>query len=62
MKSTQLASYQTNRERIFQWIYTLEDELEAEDEIAKNDLKLVKKQFQKHEVILNLSISFFFLL
>ncbi len=37
-------------ERILQWILKLEEQLDREDKIATNDLKLVKEQFQKHEV------------
>jgi hypothetical protein len=49
-------------ERILQWILKLEEQLDREDKIATNDLKLVKEQFQKHEVEKpNLSIVFIFI-
>lgn len=38
-------------ERIIQWILKLEQQLDEEETIASNDLRLVKEQFQKHEVI-----------
>lgn len=50
MQSNQLATYQRNMERIIEWILELEKQLDKEDRVALNDLKLVKEQFQKHEV------------
>jgi hypothetical protein len=46
----QLLTYQTNMERIIQWILKLESQLDREEKIATSDLKIVKEQFQKHEV------------
>lgn len=37
-------------ERVIQWILKLEQQLDREESITSNDLKLVKEQFQKHEV------------
>jgi hypothetical protein len=46
----QLINYQTNMERIIQWVLKLENQLDREEKIATKDLKTVKDQFQKHEV------------
>lgn len=45
----QLAAYQSHMEKILQWILRLEEQLDREERISSNDLKLVKEQFQKHE-------------
>ncbi len=50
MQSISLATYQSNMERIIQWILKLEEQLDKQDKIATHDLKIVKEQFQKHEV------------
>jgi hypothetical protein len=64
MQLNQLTTYQTNMEKIVQWILKLEQQLDKEEKIATNDLKHVKEQFQKHEVQkekkLNISVVFFF--
>jgi len=39
-----------NMERILQWILKLEEELDRENDTMSNDLKVVKEQFQNHEV------------
>ncbi|CAF3702214.1 unnamed protein product [Rotaria socialis] len=48
-QSAEMTTYQTNMENTLRWILKLEDELDRQDNIATNDLKLVKDQFQKHE-------------
>jgi hypothetical protein len=50
MQLNQLTTYQTNMERIIQWILKLEQQIDKEEKIATKDLKHVKEQFQKHEV------------
>ncbi len=50
MQLNQLTTYQTNMERIIQWILKLEQQLDKEEKISTKDLKHVKEQFQKHEV------------
>jgi hypothetical protein len=40
-------------ERILQWILKLENELDKQDVIVSNDLKIIKEQFQNHEVKIN---------
>ncbi|CAF3388820.1 unnamed protein product [Rotaria sp. Silwood2] len=49
LKSSLLTTYQTNMERTIRWIHKLEDELDKQDKIVTNDLKIVKEQFQIHE-------------
>lgn len=48
--STCWTNYQKNMERVLQWILKLEEEIDREERVSSNDLKLVKEQFQKHEV------------
>ena len=38
-------------ERILHWILQLDEQIDREDRIAGNDLKQLKDQFQKHEVM-----------
>ena len=45
----QLTAYQNHMENILQWILRLEEQLDREERISSNDLKIVKEQFQKHE-------------
>jgi hypothetical protein len=40
-------------ERILQWILKLENELDKQDVIVSNDLKIIKEHFQNHEVKIN---------
>ncbi|CAF3569697.1 unnamed protein product [Adineta steineri] len=49
LQSSQLTTYQTNMERLVQWILKLEEQLDKEEKISTVDLKYVKEQFQKHE-------------
>jgi hypothetical protein len=51
MDSIQLTNYQTNMERILQWVLKLEEKLDGQDLTASNDLKIIKEQFQNHEVM-----------
>lgn len=48
--SVQLTTYQTNMEKILQWILQLEETLDKQDLTPSNDLKTLKEQFQNHEV------------
>ena len=50
METSQLTTYQSNMERLVQWILKLEEQLDREEKVSTNDLKRVKEQFQKHEV------------
>ena len=50
METSQLTAYQSNMERLVQWILKLEEQLDREEKVSTNDLKRVKEQFQKHEV------------
>lgn len=45
-----MREYQTNMERILQWVLKLENELDKQDESISDDLKIIKDQFQNHEV------------
>jgi hypothetical protein len=47
-------------ERILQWILKLEEELDKQDDTIPNDLKIIKEQFQNHEVIRKNSRDVFF--
>lgn len=38
-------------ERILQWILKLEEELDKQGDTVSDDLKVIKEQFQYHEVI-----------
>jgi hypothetical protein len=49
LQLNQLTAYQTDMERILQWVLRLEEQLDKQERINTNDLKLVKEQFQKHE-------------
>jgi hypothetical protein len=51
MDSIQLTNYQTNMERILQWVLKLEEKLDGQDLTVSNDLKIIKEQFQNHEVM-----------
>ncbi|CAF0891445.1 unnamed protein product [Adineta steineri] len=46
---TDLLTYQTNMERILQWITTLEEKYGNQDKTLSNDLNIIKEQFQNHE-------------
>jgi len=48
-------------ERILEWILKLEEELDKQDDTIPNDLKIIKEQFQNHEVIRRKFSRFFFL-
>ena len=52
LDSTELVTYQTNMERILRWILQLENELDQQGTTISTDLKTIKVQFQKHEVII----------
>ena len=45
-----MITFQTDIERILQWILKLENELDQQDKTVSNDLKTIKEQFQNHEV------------
>ncbi|CAF4009372.1 unnamed protein product [Adineta steineri] len=47
--SMDLLTYQTNMERILQWIATLEENYGNQDKTLSNDLNIIKEQFQNHE-------------
>jgi hypothetical protein len=37
-------------EKILEWILQLEEELDKQDDIVSDDLKIIKEKFQNHEV------------
>lgn len=37
-------------ERVMRWMVRLEEDLDKQDKVSNKDLKIVKDQFQKHEV------------
>jgi len=37
-------------EKILEWILQLEEELDNQDDIVSDDLKIIKEKFQNHEV------------
>ncbi len=47
-------------EKILEWILKLEEELDKQDNTISNDLKIIKEQFQNHEVIRRKFARFFF--
>lgn len=49
-ESADLLAYQTNMERILQWILKLEEDLDKQEDFISDDLKTIKDQFQNHEV------------
>lgn len=37
-------------ERVLEWLLKLEEELDRQDQTPSTDLKIIKEQFQNHEV------------
>ncbi|CAF1601383.1 unnamed protein product [Adineta ricciae] len=47
--SARLKTFQTNIDKVLEWVLNLENELDKQDKTPSDDLKTIKEQFQSHE-------------